>query len=414
MTPAPDPKLTLADLLAPLPVSDFLARHWQQRHYHALGATRLTEKLLGILGSFDVGHLLTLSNQISVFGHVAGRTDRRESVTVAEALALYDRDYTLYISLAGAAPLNELGASVARETGISTVSSGCSVFASRTSGGLKTHFDKNENFTVQLVGSKVWTLWPNTAVDKPIHSYRRDEPLVDPDSGMYIDARARFADLGPGEDVEMSPGAILYHPRGSWHATRAASESISLNICLEPITWYDVFLGVASARLTSSAKLRTIVPALETPKDLEEHARHAGAMVGAAQKALAELTVEDVAEACLAPPGLDADLRVMASRCKARITETSRMRRNSLAALDVVHANGETSIHIVLFLGRMTRHLTLRAPAELGPACELVAGPDWEWTPRKLAGGDLRESDLVEIARALCAVGAMRVVSGKR
>jgi 50S ribosomal protein L16 3-hydroxylase len=414
MSPLQDSKLTLDDLVAPLSVTNFLGRFWQKRHYHALDATRLTDKLRAILGSFEVAHLLTLAKQITAFGYVAGRTDRREHVTAAQALDLYDRDYTLYISLAGSVPLDDFGANLARAAGISTVSHSCSVFASKTSGGLKTHFDQNENFTVQLSGSKVWTLWPNTLVDKPIHSYRRDEPLVDPDAGMYIDARARFADLGPGEDVVMAPGAILYHPRGSWHATRAASESISLNICLEPMTWYDVVLGAVSARLTSSAKLRTIVPALETAGDLEELARRAGGMVEAAQKALAELTPTEAAEACLAPPGLDADLFVMASRCKARITATSRLRRSSLAAIDVIRAHGETSIRVSLFLGRMTRHLTLRAPAELGAACERVAGPEWEWTPRKIAGDDAREDDLVQIARALSAVGAMQVVSGKR
>ena len=54
------------------------------------------------------------------------------------------------------------------------------------------------------------------------------------------------------------------------------------------------------------------------------------------------------------------------------------------------------------------------APLELAPACERAAGPDREWTPRKVAGDKVREEDLVEVARALAAVGALRVVSGTR
>jgi len=409
-----DATLSLGDLIAPLPVADFLGQFWQKRHFHAAGAQPLLDKLRAILGRFDVRHLLTLSTETTAFGYVDGRTDRRDHVTLEQALHLYDRDFTLYLTPGQSVPLAEIAARVAREAGISTLSSRCSVFASRTSGGLQNHFDNNENFTVQLAGTKVWTLWPNTVVDKPIHSYRRNEPLVVPDSGMYIDARARFADLGPGEEVVMSPGAILYHPRGSWHTTRASSESISLNICLEPMTWYDVLFGSMSARLMSSAALRTIVPAVPTTNELGELAHRIRGAVGAAQKALAELTPEDAAEACLAPPGLAADLLATATRCKLKITATSRLRKNSLAAIDVTRDHDQTLVRVSLFLGRMTRTILLRAPAAWGPACERVAGPDREWTPRKLAGDTLREEQLVDVALALAAVGALRVVSGTR
>jgi 50S ribosomal protein L16 3-hydroxylase len=414
MSPPVDPKLTLGDLLAPLPLADFVARFWQKGPYHAPGTASLTDRLRAILGSFDLAHLLGLAADATVMGYVGGLTDRRENVAAAQALELYDRGYTLYFTLSRSPVLNELAATVARDAGISTLSSWCSVFASKTSGGgLKTHFDNNENFTVQLSGTKVWTLWPGT-VDRPIHCCRRDEPLIVPDSGMYMDARARSAELGPGEEVVMSPGSILYHPRGSWHATSASSESISLNICLEPMTWYDVLLGAAAARLVSSPALRATVPAIPTTSELGEVARRAGGMVAAAQKALAELTPEDAAEACLVPPGLDAELLAMSAQSKARITPTSRLRRNSLAGIDVIRRRDETVLRVSLFLGRLTRHVTLRAPVELGPACERVAGPEREWTPRKLAGDRLPEEHLVEVARALAAVGALRVVSGTR
>jgi hypothetical protein len=418
MNPSPDTKLTLSDLIAPLPVSDFLGQFWQKRHFHApapaSGAHPFHAKLLALLGSFEVPHLLTLASEITAFGYAGARTDRRDQVTAAQALELYDRDFTLYFTLGKSAPLRELAATVARDAGISTLSACASVFASKTSGGLRNHFDNNENFTVQLAGSKVWTIWPNTVVDNPIHAYRRGEPLIVPDAGMYIDARASSAPLGPGTDVAMTPGAILYHPRGSWHATRAASESVSLNVCLEPMTWFDVLFGAVSARLTASTALRTIVPALQTTNDLGEIARRVGGMVGAAHKAMAELTPEDAVEACLVPPGLDADVPTLAAQCKARITSTSRLRRSSLAAIDVTRDRDETRMNVSLFLGRLTRHVTVRAPAALGLACERAAGPEREWVPRKLAGDDVREEDLVAVAQALAAVRALRVVSGKR
>ncbi len=406
--------LTLGDLFAPLPVADFKGQFWQKRHYHTPGPSPVLDKLRALLGGFDVEHLLGFASEITAFSYVDGLTDRRDSLTTAQALALYDRDYTLYFTLGRLPPLKELAASLALEAGISAVSANSSVFASRTSGGLKNHFDQNENFTVQLVGTKVWTVWSNTAVENPIHAFRRDEPLMVPDTGMYLDSRARVGELGPGDEVVMSPGAVLYHPRGSWHATRAASESISLNICLEPMTWYDVLLGVAAARLVSSATLRTVVPAIKTTGDFGELARRMGGMVGAARKALAELTPEDAAEACLVPPGMNADLLAVAAQSRARISATSRLRKNSLAGIDVLRERGEAVVRVSLFLGRLTRHVTLHAPLELAPACERAAGPDREWTPRKVAGDKVREEDLVEVARALAAVGALRVVSGTR
>jgi ribosomal protein L16 Arg81 hydroxylase len=414
MTQVVVPKLGLSDLIAPLAVTEFVGQYWQKRHYHAAGEQPVRARLLEILGSFDVAHLLGLATEITSFAYVADRTDRRDALTPAEALSLYDAGHTLYFTLGRAPLLRDLAATIAREAGISTLSANASVFASRTSGGLRTHFDQNENFTVQLKGTKVWTLWPNTSVDAPVHPFRQAEPFVVKDSGMYIDARVRAADLGAGTEVEMSPGSLLYHPRGSWHATRAASEAISLNVCLEPMTWFDVFLGAASARLVSSTAMRGVVPAIHTADDLSEVARRAGSAAAAAQRALAELAPEDAAEASAVPPGLDADLFTMAAQCKARITPTSRLRRNSLAGIDVTADSVGTRISVSLFLGRLTRHVTLRAPADWARVCHRVLGPEREWVPKKLAGEGVSEDAIVEVARALAAVGALRVVSGKR
>jgi hypothetical protein len=409
----PRSALSLADLLAPFPVGDFLGRFWQRRHYHAAGSASLIDSLRDVLGGFEVAGLLSLRGEATALGYSGGLTDRREKVPPEQALALYEQGYTLYFTLSRTPALNDFAAAVARDAGISTLTAWCSIFASKTSGGLRPHFDNNENFTVQLAGEKVWTIWPQT-VDNAAHCCRRDEPLIVPDSGMYIDTRARTAELGPGQDVVMSAGSVLYHPRGSWHATRASSESISLNICLEPMTWYDVFLGAAAARLVSSTAVRGTVPAVRTTQDLEELARKMASVVAPAQRALAEITPEDASDASLAAPGLRADVRAMANQCTARFTETSRLRKNSLAAFDVVRRPAETTVQITFFLGRMTRDVTLVAPPELAAACERLAGPEREVVLRKLAGDLAGEPELVVVARALCAVGALRPASGKR
>ena len=61
------------------------------------------------------------------------------------------------------------------------------------------------------------------------------------------------------------------------------------------------------------------MPAVTTTNDLGDLARRAGGRVGAAQKAFAEVTPEDAAEACLVPPGLVSDLLAMSAQCKASI-----------------------------------------------------------------------------------------------
>lgn len=106
----------------------------------------------------------------------------------------------------------------------------------RTRSGL--HYDPMDNFLVQLHGDK-------TAVLAPPGARRALYPFPDNVAKSRIDADApderrypRVAQVGFLEGV-LSPGDLLYIPRGWWHHLRARASSISLNL------WHEPALGVA-------------------------------------------------------------------------------------------------------------------------------------------------------------------------
>ena len=99
--------------------------------------------------------------------------------------------------------------------------------------GRPKHFDERQVFVVQLAGAKRWWLAENTAVSKPRHGYH---PPASPHPELLA-AGQPHVDLtwppGPTTETLLSPGDVLYCPRGWWHRTLAEGRSISLSVGLE-------------------------------------------------------------------------------------------------------------------------------------------------------------------------------------
>lgn len=131
----------------------------------------------------------------------------------------------------------------------------CLVYATPAGTGTATHFDQNVNFVVQVHGTKRWWLAPNTHVTRPMTRHRLGQPL-DPELESY--ARLPMPTEMPADrtEVVLEPGSVLFVPRGTWHATEARTDALSLNFTFSAPTWLDVFGAALRGRLAQSSDWR--------------------------------------------------------------------------------------------------------------------------------------------------------------
>lgn len=111
-----------------------------------------------------------------------------------------------------------------------------SLFLTPTGCGASPHFDKNENFTIQLTGQKCWTVADTPTVTNPHKGYFFDRPI--PPALQRLGMTSTRPPTGTSHTL--TPGTMLYVPRGTAHSTRADQPSWSLNISYTGLMWADV------------------------------------------------------------------------------------------------------------------------------------------------------------------------------
>lgn len=131
----------------------------------------------------------------------------------------------------------------------------CLIYATPAGGGTAPHFDQNVNCVLQLHGTKTWWLAPNTHVRHPLTRHTMGTP-VDDELSTY--ATLPLPDAMPPDrrEVILAPGSVLVVPRGMWHATRAASDSLQLNFTFTAPAWLDLLTAALRSKLARSAAWR--------------------------------------------------------------------------------------------------------------------------------------------------------------
>jgi hypothetical protein len=106
--------------------------------------------------------------------------------------------------------------------------------------GFRAHFDKNENFVVQIRGCKRWRLAHNSHVAAPTANYLEDALG---EVGLYSERLEEPVPEAATDEVVLEPGDVLYVPRGMWHETQALEGgSVSLSFTMITMTWADALL----------------------------------------------------------------------------------------------------------------------------------------------------------------------------
>lgn len=142
------------------------------------------------------------------------------------------------------------------ELGISAMTIGrCLVYATPDGKGTAPHFDQNINFVLQIHGTKVWKLAPNTDVINPL---TRHTMGLMPDHEMMSYLEKPLPETMPknSQSFELKPGSLLYVPRGHWHSTEADGDALALNFTFTAPTWIDLLTAALRGRLALSPEWR--------------------------------------------------------------------------------------------------------------------------------------------------------------
>lgn len=395
---------TLADLVAPVEVSQFLTAVWGRTHRRFAGRPG---RFAGLMPWAELNRVLREHRldfprlRLALDGAVVPAHEYTEQVNsrrrgpiprlLAAPLAQRLRGGTTLVLDAVeelVEPVGELAARLEHELRERVQ---VNLYAGwGTTHGFDVHWDDHDTLIVQVTGRKRWRMY---GVTRPVPLYRDVAPPTRPDRD-------------PVDDFMLEDGDVLYVPRGHWHDVSAVgAQSLHLTIGVSPATGVDLVgwlidqvradetfradlprFGPAEDRARRAARLRAKLAELMTPdvvdRFLTDRDAHAPAQ--------ARLGLPWSAEPCLANPIPDGDatpVRFLAPRA--------------------VLQQGENTV-ILLAAGR---RLTFAAPA--GPVlAALVNDHPWgrRWPVKalaELAAPALDEVSVRSLLGELCRLGLL-------
>ena len=296
--PSDEASPTLAKLFGTNGVGDFLGGYWPERHFCV---HRKHSDLPAVLRGEELGGLDGLARHYRgpvAFGR--GAVDTRTFNSDAHPAHLFRLGYTVYLyDIAASVPrLPAWLAALERDLGVPAGSSKIGAFASPCGDGLPIHFDADDVISVQLSGSKTFEIAPVEALRFPVG--QQFGPGMLPGDELYPQATAGFPkpDGVPLERIRMEPGSILYLPRGTWHTTRAESDSFSISIGIRPPAALDYLLPQLRMLLLQDSRWRRPLYGIAGSPDVRGgELRRLDDLLRDLPDAVARLTAND-----LAPP----------------------------------------------------------------------------------------------------------------
>jgi 50S ribosomal protein L16 3-hydroxylase len=180
-----------------------------------------------------------------------------ETISTAQAHFYFDQGMGLLFNDAHrpSPVLSEYLQIIRRELGLSALTYGrCLIYATPDGKGTAPHFDQNINFVLQIHGTKIWTMAPNTDVENPLTRHTMGlEP--DPEMMSYLE-KPLSTTMPQAQKFELKPGSLLYVPRGYWHSTEAEGDALALNFTFTAPAWLDLLTAALRGRLAQSPEWR--------------------------------------------------------------------------------------------------------------------------------------------------------------
>lgn len=245
--------LDMRRLLSPIGAARFFAEHWQTRTALLPLPAEDLAFIRDTVGPLDPARLAGLARE-SAQAWLANDFVAHSvfPITPASAQQFFDIGATLYFVNV---PLPALTDSLADFLGAPRQKVIASLFFTPAGGGAVPHFDKNENFTIQLTGAKRWQVGETPMVPATPDSYTLGSTAIMPALAPLLEKAQR----PPERTVDVTPGTLLYVPRGTVHHTGAREPSWSLNLSYSPAMWLDLLWVGLQERLMASPAWRGMV-----------------------------------------------------------------------------------------------------------------------------------------------------------
>jgi JmjC domain len=390
-------------------LDEFFDDYWPDRVFVAHGdKERLPEALLDKeLNEFDA-----LSRRykgiVSFFGDA--RSGHMVPVEGIEAAAPYRCGLSVYLT--DVSPyfpeIERLIRKLELELGVNEGCARAGVFAAPNSCGISCHYDAVDVFSIQLHGTKKFDLAPVTELRYPWGSQHISGNR--PTDDLYPQATEGFPEWENAEfqTVEMRPGSVLYMPRGHWHRTEAAGDSISVSIGMQPPSAAECVLEQLRLLLLQD-------PAWRKPL---YGAWGAGAMRGVAIERAADLMARLPEIASTLDPEFVAIPKMSEKRRISLIDVHSRVQRTphtSLILGDPSHVATEEDslLASVETNDRSTRQITseIEVPARCAPALRWIDEQRGSFRVSELTGKfpELTEDQHLQVIQMLAGTGLLKV-----
>jgi 50S ribosomal protein L16 3-hydroxylase len=257
----------LNEIINPLTIDDFLKSYWPKKPLVSNGDPNRFDVIPGFDKIKNLNDILEIyNNPVMVVGNAvieeSGGIMDRLLVPSNEALQWYEKgaalefDFTdLFIPQSRRWVENLKSDLRLPEGTLSKVI----VYAAKNGGGFKAHFDAYTNFIFQIKGEKIWKLYENHNVENPtLHYDLAEAPYYPEELKKYWTGEPPAEDLPDADVVKLTPGSMLYLPRGVWHSTKSDEETLAINITFGQPTWLDLLLSEMRSRLVSNSKWREL------------------------------------------------------------------------------------------------------------------------------------------------------------
>lgn len=299
----------LSTLLDPISEEEFFAKYHGKQHFFAAGTPQRLEALRESFGGFGVPALLALRiGKVIAADQTCGNKDPALLIDDdREALERFERGFTLTFNLDPRHPkvapwFRAFTGPLAPKQNKSVIT----VFCTPPGRGTPQHFDRYDVFAVPLSGAKRWRFGKEAAVTAPLHEHKVGNAISGELKTYWSPVQDAPAEL---HEATMTPGSVLYLPRGYVHETIAGDEpAIGLSFVIDVLSSFELINTAMRVMMLRDEHLR----ARATEASLEE--------------ALARVTllVKSLRPEDLRPPPETAE-----------VTKTTRLRRSPLAMRSV-------------------------------------------------------------------------------
>ncbi|MFE5327302.1 cupin-like domain-containing protein [Embleya sp. NPDC056575] len=229
----------LADLVAPLGVSEFLTGPWPEECvWHESSATRAA-LLRNIPELGSAAAVLSSADSVGVF---VGGGNLRTVPAGEAAIRLYEQGRTCFVRGDHIPRLATYAQRITLELGLPQGSMHPEVFCSKGDSGAPMHSDYDVNFTVLVRGNKKWRLAPNRHIRNQVNQCF-PAPYEKPDSiGTRLADQRPFPTSMPEDAhvVDIAAGGLVFVPRGWWHETESRGECLQVNFVVKRFMWLTI------------------------------------------------------------------------------------------------------------------------------------------------------------------------------